>query len=250
VSIRWEYAADLVWGRSHPILEPEWPWVDGGDDPPPHPSEVKHKRQRAARNTLVSSAEVVVPVVEIELTELPKSLRRDPVTDEARPASLLDAPLPVRPPPPPKVIDVPKPPPPKPRVIVTPGAKFGKPFGVYGKIKDHDLRAMHRLHRDDGTSVRELGRIFWRLYGYSSASSCCTCISAGWKRMGLETRSKSEATAKANRERHLGKPTCKFVSARGLTCDKVPLTESPYCAKHKPEVIAEGIANLRAREGR
>ena len=29
----------------------------------------------------------------------------------------------------------------------------------------------------------------------------------------------------------------------------VPLTDSPYCAKHKPEEIAKGIAMLRAKDG-
>jgi hypothetical protein len=171
MSVRWEYAADRVLGREHPILAPHWPYADGGDDPLPKP----------------------------------------------------------------------------PRKIVTPGAKFGKPFGVYGLIPDDELEDLHSVHVRLGKSIRQIGREVWQQYGYRSPQSAANSISDAWKRMGLYALSRSEMTAKSNRERHRHLPICGFRKATGVVCER--RTRKGRCWHHREENLVARLEYLHSLDG-
>lgn len=126
--------------------------------------------------------------------------------------------------------------------------KPGKPAGVWGKLEDRHLRALHRFHLEQGVSIRELGRRVWRQAGFAGAHSAGVAISYGFKRLGLATRSRSEATAASNRERaeKRGLPYCSFVKSDGSRCER--RTSKGRCWHHREENLKPRLEILHARD--
>jgi hypothetical protein len=59
--------------------------------------------------------------------------------------------------------------------FLTPPAKKrggGKPKGKYHRISDLHARALHLLHWEQYVSVNELGRRYWRQFGYPNPNGC------------------------------------------------------------------------------
>lgn len=128
------------------------------------------------------------------------------------------------------------------------GRGGGKPKGVYGKLEDRHLRALHVFHIDKGVSIRELGRRIWRQAGFASAHSADVAIGEGFKRLGLPALSRSEATAAANRNRakERGLPFCAFIKADGSRCGR--RTSKGRCWHHREEGLRRRLDELHARD--
>lgn len=153
----------------------------------------------------------------------------------------------------------------------------GKPKGVHGKLEDRHLRALHRLHSEQGLSLRELGRRIWEKAGYANAHSAGMAISYGFRRLGLPALSQAEATARANEARRAadspgtadrsaykkwrrrqkgGYRACKGIKrqppGKGQPCTRWALVGSDYCYAHDPsrrEEIVTHAAEMRSRIG-
>jgi hypothetical protein len=149
----------------------------------------------------------------------------------------------------------------------------GKPRGVYGKLEDRHLHALHHFHTQKGVSIRELGRRVWSQAGFANAHSAGVAISYGFKRLGLAALSHSEATARSNRQRAAtdspgtadraaykrwrrkrngGYRICQGVKLqaprKGSPCTRYALIGSEFCLMHDPERRAEIVS--RAAEMR
>jgi hypothetical protein len=142
----------------------------------------------------------------------------------------------------------------------------GKPKGVYGKLEDRHLKALHRFHTEKGVSIRELGRRVWSQAGFANAHSAGVAISYGFKRLGLAALSRSEATARSNRARAAkdspgtadraaykrwlrqkngGYRICQGVKLqaprKGSPCTRYALNGSDFCLLHCPDRRAEVV---------
>lgn len=69
---------------------------------------------------------------------------------------------------------------------------------VDAKLTAAQVRAAHRLHVDGNVSIRELGRLMYERFGYSSPQSCSNCLSDLFKRAGLRARDRVAATVLAS----------------------------------------------------
>lgn len=148
-----------------------------------------------------------------------------------------------------------------------PEPRKGKPRGKYGLISDDRLREFHAEHLE-GKSIRQLGREIWVEVGYASDHSASMAISEGFKRLGLERRLRSTATAAANRKRKDpangrtkaeykrikrrqagGYRPCQGVKKqpprKGEPCDNWALTDSDFCRGHDPRYRDEIQSHLR-----
>lgn len=146
----------------------------------------------------------------------------------------------------------------------------GKPAGVYGKLSNDHLRALHVAHMQ-GTSIRELGRRIYERMGYASPQTAAMGISTGWKRLSLPARPQGEATSKSNVERRTpGSPgtadrstykkwlrrkagaqrPCQGVRLsyprKGEPCQRWAMHGSDYCLQHDPDRRAEVVARVEA----
>ncbi|RDI73286.1 hypothetical protein Gocc_2886 [Gaiella occulta] len=159
------------------------------------------------------------------------------------------------------------------------GRRGGRPKGVYAKVTEPQLRALHHLYVTEVVSVRELGRRYWQRLGYASAAAAATSLDGLFRDRGLPLRSRSEALAIRNtkhgrRRRALGetgeavaayrrwlketegryRPACKGVSTqaprKGSPCQKPAMAGSDYCFNHDPALAerrAEITRSTRAR---
>lgn len=143
----------------------------------------------------------------------------------------------------------------------------GKPVGKWGKLRDEQLRLLHRFHLEREASIRELAREISAQAGYASEGSALEGIRAGWKRLGLEARSQPQATALANRRRRVpGSPGTADRAAnkrfhrrrnggyrrcqgsrstyprKGDPCERWALVGGDFCLQHDPERRAEVLA--------
>jgi hypothetical protein len=156
------------------------------------------------------------------------------------------------------------------------GRRRGKPYGVYGKLTDDELRALNRLHLEGGLSIRELGRRIWERKGYASAASAGSSISYGFRRMGLASRDRVEATVKVSLKHGkarrgqarteyrkelrrktgelLDRPRCagkKLNPPRaGEPCQLVALADSKFCFQHDPRFDVSRRKQLKAMRAR
>lgn len=153
---------------------------------------------------------------------------------------------------------------------VTPKRRGGwkRPDKV-ARVTEAQLRALHLVHVQQGLSIRELGRRIWERVGYASEKSAANSISAGWKRLGLRARPKSEATALANvqrrtpgspgvsdraahkrwaRERNGGQRRCAgeklTYPGKGRPCERWAMLGSDFCLQHDPERRAEVVERV------
>lgn len=157
------------------------------------------------------------------------------------------------------------------------GRRRGKPVGVYGKLDDRHLKALHCFHHDKGVSIRELGRRVWRAAGYASAKTAAQSISDGFKRLGLPAMPQGEATAKANKLRRApGSPgtsdraaykrwrrkanggyrpcqgTKLTAPGKGQPCGRYAMTGADFCRFHNPahrEAVVAKAREMRERIG-
>lgn len=157
------------------------------------------------------------------------------------------------------------------------GKRRGKPVGVYGKLTDAQLKALHRFHRDHGVSIRELGRRVWEAAGYASEKSAANAISDGFKRLRLPAMPRELAVRKANesrrspespgtkdraaykrwrRKRDGGYRPCQGAKLTppevGRPCERYALTASDFCRFHSPDLRAAVVAKaaeMRSRIG-
>ncbi len=146
----------------------------------------------------------------------------------------------------------------------------GKRPGVWGKLSDEHLRALHVAHMQ-GTSMRELGRQVWERMGYSSPQTAAMGIGTGWKRLSLPARPRAEATAAANAERRTpgspgtadrtaykrwlrekagGRRLCSGVRLayprKGEPCQRWAMRGSDFCLQHDPGHRAEVVERAQA----
>lgn len=146
----------------------------------------------------------------------------------------------------------------------------GKPAGVYGKLTDDHLRALHVAHMQ-GTSMRELGRRVYERMGYASAKSATGAMQKGWQRLNLPTRDRLDAIRLSNVERATpGSPgtadrstykkwlrrkagaqrPCRGVRLshprKGEPCQRWAMHGSDYCLQHDPDRRAEVVARVEA----
>jgi hypothetical protein len=145
-----------------------------------------------------------------------------------------------------------------------------------GLFSAEQLRLLHRLHRERGVSIRELGRQSFEQAGYKTAKSAASAISAGWKRLGLIARGRIEQTQRSCtihglarrtgskaaykrllRERKGLRPRCKATKrgapGRGRPCSRPAMHGSEYCVSHDPDRAGRReaqLARMRARIGR
>lgn len=79
----------------------------------------------------------------------------------------------------------------------------GKRSGLWTKphplrrLTEAQVKAAHRLHVG-GLSQRELGRLLFDRYGYSTPHACANALSRAFKRGGLPRRNRIEATVLAS----------------------------------------------------
>lgn len=152
----------------------------------------------------------------------------------------------------------------------------GKPLGKHARLSDDRLRELHVEHIDGGKSIRQLGREIWMSEGFRSDRSASAGISDGFKRLGLERRLRSVATAASNRKRrdtvrngHTraeyrrlqrmregGQRKCRGVKenapGKGQPCDAWALSDSEFCRGHDPrfqEELQDHLAGMRAKIG-
>ena len=133
----------------------------------------------------------------------------------------------------------------------------GQPAGVYGKLTDQQMYALHELHTERGVSVRELGRMIWRPSGFKTEHSATQSIIARWEALELPRRSQAEASLRANTKHGLrrdrGKTPearefrrkqrlatgeiqakrCAGVNNRGKACQRWAKPGSDYCYAHQ-----------------
>lgn len=76
----------------------------------------------------------------------------------------------------------------------------GSPYRLRkdAKLTRAQIVAAHRLHTEDGISIRELGRQMWERFGYSSPRSCANSLSDLFATVGLPARDRIDATVKAS----------------------------------------------------
>lgn len=142
-------------------------------------------------------------------------------------------------------------------------------------ITEKQLRALHRLHTDEGISARELGRRIFETAGYATANSALMAILGGWRRLDLRSLPRTEAAVRSNiarrqagspgtadqraykrwrRKRNGGYRRCSGVRLRypnkGAPCKHYALVGSDYCYAHDPARRDELLGKLAAaREG-
>ena len=149
------------------------------------------------------------------------------------------------------------------------GRRRGKPKGVYGKLSDDHLRALHRFHLEGGHSVRALGRRIWDRAGFASAGSAAMAISTGFHRLGLPVRTQAEGTARSNKGRRGpnspgtadraaykrwlrtqkgGRRRCQGTKLqppeKGRPCKRWASRGSDFCRQHDVEKRAAMVAQL------
>lgn len=156
-----------------------------------------------------------------------------------------------------------------------PRRRLGKPTGKYGLFTDAELHVFHAAHIR-GQSLRDLGRQHWQKAGAASAHSAAMAIANGLKRLGLEVRVQSHATASANRQRRAadspgthdrsaykrylrakagGQRPCQGKRTqyprKGEPCSSWAMDGSLFCVAHDPARKADRDAHLaRARSVR
>lgn len=120
--------------------------------------------------------------------------------------------------------------------------KGGTPPGVYGKLSDDQLRALHRFHADGGLSIRELGRRVWEKAGYASWESAAHGIRIGFNRLHLTVHKRSH--------QDLQVPRCSAVKSSppgvGRRCRSFVAAGSEFCRLHDPARREEVVAHARA----
>lgn len=152
----------------------------------------------------------------------------------------------------------------------------GKTPGKWGKLSDEQLRTLHKLHREGGLSVRELGRRLYATgrYGFASSKSAAMALSSGWKRLHLRARDRIESTILAStthglrpragtkraeynelrRQRRKRQPQCAGVRttypSKGAPCSLPAMVGSDYCFGHAPEWAEWRDAHLAAARDR
>lgn len=150
----------------------------------------------------------------------------------------------------------------------------GRPPGAGCRFTDEQLRALHVAHLR-GQSINELAKQVFEQVGYSSQSSCASCISSAWKRLGLEARDRIEMTvlkswkhgrAGRQQQREHGPDYVKYrreqkrkngevhgrrcealrqqYPRKGQPCSRSALSDSEFCYSHDPRVKAERDAHL------
>lgn len=156
----------------------------------------------------------------------------------------------------------------------------GRPAGKHGRIKDPELRVIHRAYVEHGLSCRELGRRLYERFGYKTPRSCGEALYHGFKRLELPLRSQREVTIARNlkhgRKRRgntnedeqayrrwlrdqrgwraiqgPGQPTCKGIltgarGRKGKPCSRPAITGSDYCASYDPALERDRQAALAA----
>lgn len=153
-------------------------------------------------------------------------------------------------------------------------SKKGKPFGVYGKLTDAQVRAVHAtLYEGQRLSLRACGERIYEAAGFASPRAAANALHQQFGRLGLRVRSRVEANTKHGRARRVGRdpayqregkvrrgevlerPRCVGVRTwhprRGKQCQNVAQTGSDYCWAHDPERAAERdahMARMRAEE--
>lgn len=150
----------------------------------------------------------------------------------------------------------------------------GKPPGVFGKLTDPQLRALHHAYVTQGQSVNALAKLIYAKVGYKSHHTASRAIYAGWARLGLERRERIEAVRlactthghgardrdeKAYREflkqmrgwrtqQGPGQEQCiavkKLPPQKGRRCARPSLEDSEYCQSHDPRRELERQATL------
>lgn len=109
------------------------------------------------------------------------------------------------------------------------------------------LIAAHSLHMD-GMSVRQVAReIFDDCYS-ASPKALANALLGAWRARGWEVRSRSDATALANRQR-AWRPRCSHIhqigERAGTRCVRQCVGNDQTCWKHDPARIAAATARLR-----
>lgn len=137
------------------------------------------------------------------------------------------------------------------------------------RLSDAQVRAAHRLHWEEGLSLRELGRRLYRQAGYSSAKSCAGALSNAFAGMALPARDRIDATVVAStshglsprvprtlgeREAKLahrrtlaqaGREPCSAVTGHGFPCQNFCPSGMRTCRFHSPEGLATAAESLR-----
>jgi hypothetical protein len=104
---------------------------------------------------------------------------------------------------------------------------------------------------DGGLSMRQVARVILPRTTYLSQRSAASSLFEIFKRRGWKLRDRVAAIVQSNIDRGF-RPQCKHVHGagrrKGQRCERGSIGEDGYCGKHKPEVIARGIARLRGGE--
>jgi hypothetical protein len=153
-----------------------------------------------------------------------------------------------------------------------PPKRVTKPAGVYGLLRDHQLRALHRIHIEGGVSLNELGRRVWERAGYAGPRVATEGIRLGWRRLGLTARDRLTAVRASNRARATGSGPehrralriargetigvqCAGTIVGGARCGepcRLPAVRgSRYCVVHDParaREVADRLARARATQ--
>ena len=66
------------------------------------------------------------------------------------------------------------------------------------KLTRAQALAAYKLHIEGGVSIRELGKLMWERYGYSSPHSCANSLSDLFKRLHRPARDRVQATILAS----------------------------------------------------
>ena len=150
----------------------------------------------------------------------------------------------------------------------------GRSPGAGCKLTDEQLRALHAAHMR-GQSINELAKSIYVQVGYSSQSSCASCISNAWQRLRLQARDRIEMSVLkstkhgrgSRKQQRDGGPDyaryrreqrrksgevhgrrCEGVRKqyprKGQPCSSSALSDSEFCYQHDPRFKHERDAHL------
>lgn len=128
------------------------------------------------------------------------------------------------------------------------GRKKPSNAGVPITVPEEIVCEAHRLHINEGQSIRMLARKFFDECDSTSVLALANTLHTTWRERGWETLTRAQAMALSNRRRHEHLPFCEHVYAagarKGQRCTR--RTSMGRCWHHRPENLIPNIARLRA----
>jgi hypothetical protein len=121
--------------------------------------------------------------------------------------------------------------------------------GIPMTVSEDVLIRAHRLHIDEGYSLRKLGRVLHHETTAKNPEALARILHNAFLKRGWETTGRSEAIAAFNRAKVDHLPFCTHIHAIGELAGQrcVRRTSHGTCWHHDPERLAERLAELEAR---